>query len=403
MQKIHTSFQSESVRINFISHVRDGSIPVFKKLVPVTGSAFLELDISPPWAPSVVNVEEIYHRKETHTSVFKIHFQGGHRLIFKLYRLPTGTPTTQSQNNGSLNHEIEVSYLKLFTELLVHGVCPNFTLPVGHAIFADPVVKQLLPEHTWKKGNYMALLGECGDTTLNRLVRETQLSSYALVGILLQVILSLRVVHEILPSFRHNDLHLSNVLIQVLNAPELVNTLESEDLCVKYQVNDEKFYIDIVDCPYRALVWDMYFGSISEEDAKKYQVPEVVPRKKQLFAVKDKTDPNRCSQTHYFDLHKLFDSLEFVLNKKTTKTSASVALRHLINQVVPNHLKCMTRGLTHQDKTRMRLWEAKHITPNEILQHQIFDQFRVPSPSRTVIREYRYPRGTKKKITLRLK
>jgi hypothetical protein len=161
-------------------------------------------------------------------------------------------------------------------------------------------------------------------------------------------------------------------------------------LCVKYTVNKQKYYLNIEDCPYRILLWDMYYSSIDELDASKYSLSLVVPEKKQLFATKDKCQ-NRLCKNQYFDLHKFFDSLHYVLSIDK-KRHINPQLSNLIDLVVPDNLKCMSKGLTHKDKTDMRLWESLHITPIEVLQHEYFKCFSIPPTRRTVVREYIHPR-----------
>jgi len=389
MEDIHTSFKSRVHRLGVVADVRAGKIGIFNQIEAVPESPLLELKIKAPFLQGVT-LEPIYRRKETRTIVYKVHTQD-HVLILKLYALPTPIKLENAEDETILNHEIEIRYLKVFADLVQRAVCPHFTLPIGHTVMTEKQTQQLFPDFTpIKPGKYMMILSECGDTTLNKLIRGRSVTPYQIAALIFQVVLSLHVVHNIFPSFRHNDLHLSNVLVQTLDQNPLQESLNSKCLYVKYMVNDQKYYVNVSQCPYRALIWDMYYSSIDQEDAEKYGLKQVVPRKKQLF-VSNSSKSTRSCQNQYFDLHKFFDSLEYVLKKEKKKTQVTQELWDLIDIVVPSHLKCMSKGLTHKDKTEMRLWEAKHITPAEILQHSYFDIFKHPDPDRRVIREYKYP------------
>jgi hypothetical protein len=388
MDDIHEYFKSREARLRIISDVRCGKIPVFSEILPVSDSLLLELKIKAPFADGV-RPEEIYKRKDTQTIVFKIH-TGQHTLILKLYSLPAEA-TRKSDEDTILNHEIEIRYLKVFADLVQRAVCPHFALPVGHAILTETQMQGLFPKCKPKKpGNFMMILGECGDSTFNQLLRESPMTPYQVASIIFQVVLSLHIVHDIFPSFRHNDLHLSNVLIQNIDKKNLEQRLDSDKLYVKYTVHDKKYYVNISECPYRVLIWDMYYSSIDVPDAEKYNLKHLVPRKKQLF-VSPSTQSTRSCQNQYFDLHKFFDSLEYVLKKDKKATQATPILWELINAVVPEQFKCMSKNLTHQDKTDMRLWEAKHVTPAEILKHPYFDVFSKPDKNRRLVKEYRHP------------
>lgn len=386
MDTLHTAFKSENYRLSILKDLRTGTLPVFESIAMVPGSLLLEFNITPVFHPSV-KLEEIYRRDETHTIIYQLTLPAT-KLVMKVYRIPA----SQLKNRtAAANHQIEVRYLKLFTDLVQQLVCPHFTLPVGHTILTE-VEMQRLFDTKIEKGSYMVLLGEWADSTFNRVLREG-IPDEAVRGIVFQTVLTLHIIHDVFPSFRHNDLHLSNVLVQVLDIRKLSQLQDLNDkntLFVKYTVSGKKYYLNIEECPYRILLWDMFYSSIDGADADRHSLSLVVPGKKQLFATADKSE-NRICINQYFDLHKFFDSLHYVVGLHKERPP-SAELRQLIDLVVPDSLKCMSKGLTHQDKTDMRLWEAKHITPMEVLQNPYFDKFRRVPPNRTVVREYHHPR-----------
>lgn len=387
MDALHTAFKSENYRLGVMKELRNGTIPIFESIQMVPGSLLLEFKITPVFHP-LVKLEEIYRRDETQTIIYQLTLPA-HKLVMKVYQIPAG----QLKNKkAAANYQIEVRYLKLFTDLVQQLVCPHFTLPVGHTILNE-VEMQRLFDTKIEKGSYMILLGEWADSTFNRVLREG-ISEEATRGIIFQTVLTLHIIHEVFPSFRHNDLHLSNVLIQCLDIRQLSQLQALNDkntLVVKYTINGKKYYLDIEECPYRILLWDMYYSSIDGTDADRHSLSLVVPGKKQLFSTADKTE-NRICTNQYFDLHKFFDSLHYVVGLDT-KRPPSAELVELIDIVVPDSLKCMSKGKTHQDKTDMRLWEAKHITPMEVLQHSYFQKFLRPPLNRTIVREYQHPRS----------
>jgi hypothetical protein len=385
---LNSAFKSELYRLQLVKDLRSGNIPVFESLHMIPHSPLLEFKVQPQFAAGV-QVEEIYKRDETHTVIYQVTLANAVKLVMKVYQIPRKHLVVTDKT--AANHQIEIRYLKLFTDMVQRLECPHFTLPIGHAIVTETDVHSLLGT-TVKEGSYMILLGEWADSTFNRLLREG-ITDESIRGIIFQTVLTLHIIHDRFPSFRHNDLHLSNVLIQEFDKAALKTASDSQDkaLCVKYTVNQKKYYLNLLECPYRVLLWDMYFSSIDSVDADKYKLPLVVPSKTELFPSKDKNQ-NRVCLNQYFDLHKFFDSLHYVLSLNK-KRPVSVELQQLIDLVVPDHLKCMSKNLTHQDKTDMRLWECKHITPLEVLQQPYFHCFGVPSPQRVIIREYTYPRS----------
>jgi hypothetical protein len=386
MQNVHTFFKSSKVRLLAIDNVRNGNLSIFKQLTYVPNSVLCELKIDPEFDPSV-NIQSIYVRKDTQTIVYKIFTQTGQVFILKLYKIRQKQPPRLQ--NTVPNHVVEIRYLKLFADLVKKNVTPHFTLPIGHTILKPQDVSRLFPELKAKTGKYMTILGECGDSTFNKLIWSPLITEYQISAIIFQIIYTLEVVHQRFPSFRHNDLHMSNVLIQNLAVAKLKNYFpENTGIFIKYHINGKKFYINADQCPYRALIWDMYYSSINKQDADRYKLQQIVPFKTQLSTLKYSKKPTRSCINQYYDIHKFFDSLEYVLNKAKVKISSS--LKTLIDEVVPSRLKCMSKGVSKINKVKMQLWNKTHTTPRKLLQHAYFDKFQKPTFAFKIIQSYQF-------------
>ena len=393
MSEVHRAFQSEPLRLSTIRDLRSGKIPLFESLKMIKKSPFLEFTITPTFAPRITR-RELYHRQETLTTVYELGVTPRLRLVLKIYRIPDSQ--LERKSNTLPNHEIEIRYLKLFTDLIQDLVCPHFIIPVGHGKCTAGEITKLFGEPTrpTPPGTYMMILSEFADSTFFQLLQSEKLSEDAIRALLFQVITTLYIVQDIFPSFRHNDLHLSNVLVQSLDHEGLLRATDATRLVVQYNIHGQRFYLPVTQCPYRALLWDMYYSSIDAADARRYDLGQVIPSSTQLFASGDES-ANRSCVNQYFDLHRLFDSLEFALSQRSVayRSSLSPLLTALIETVVPEHLKCMTRGRGHKDKIQMRLWDFHHVTPAQLLQHEYFQNFSVPVPQQTIIREYSHPRS----------
>ena len=180
------------------------------------------------------------------------------------------------------------------------------------------------------------------------------------------------VIQDVFSSFRHNDLHLSNVLTQEFSAPpEGVDLYEWTDI--------DRVYIDLKRAPRRALLWDMHFSSVSKEDAAIFNLQDdyIVPA--------DWVHTRHC-KNNYYDMHKFFDSLEYVLSFKN-KTEF-ITERALIDTIVPTHLKCLSTNRTKDEKKQMRLWEQCIIQPIEILRLPYFKELYQIPKKYTLIKKY---------------
>ena len=319
----------------------------------------------------------LYYRESTHTWVWKLRDENGilDNCVLKIFLLASAKPArgrqkTDGVGNGK-NHEIEVRFLQMFSSMARSGLSPHVVLPIGHTTFSAEQVRLVLnSKQRVPDGEYMVLLSECADASLYSDMEADNLSPYNLKVLIFQVVYTLMVIQDTFSSFRHNDLHLSNVLTQALQSTGVDRyILGSDDLV----------YIDLQRAPRRALLWDMFFSSISYADAKKYSLQEdhVVPS----AWVESRHCPN-----NYYDLHKFFDSLEFTLSKKAKDDF--VEERALIDLVVPEHLKCLSKNRTRDERRHLKLWEQCIMRPADVLALPYFQELRTRPPGKRIIKQY---------------
>lgn len=354
----------DAQRVSLINKIRHGgtrgSGGVTEGLQIVPDSLLLEIKLTGQLKPSF----HILHSREvTRTIILEWEAEG---LVLKIFTPQGPNPGTKRTQrvlapDALGNDEIEVRLLKLLGDLVIQRICPHFTLAVGY----DPSVSgstirdwlgTRLPFPVQETEHFVAILAERGDTTLNKLLRSGSLAEDDLADILFQVVFTLALIQELIPSFRHNDLHLSNILLQQTASPRLD---------CRYHL--QKNIFTLRKARYRVLLWDFYWGSIGRQDADRLGLIAAVPRD----ARQRRGHPNR-----YFDLHHFFDALAWALEEVKTvhHRQYSPELHALVDEIVPAHLKCM---LTGQTSARLELWHHEYCTPREILlQHSYFAPYR---------------------------
>ena len=177
---------------------------------------------------------------------------------------------------------------------------------------------------------------------------------------------SLFVLQTNFPTFRHNDFHAANILIQNLDT-DLKHT-------VKYQLRQQGpiIYHDLMHCPYRILIWDMYFSSINPDDKPVYQEISSGP-------------PRKINR--YYDIHKLMDSIDYLFSHKL-KLKVPKDLHNFIKCVLPDDYKCKSRGLTHEEIKKLNLLNIEHVTVDEVLQNPYFHELYKQPPRSPIIQSY---------------
>jgi hypothetical protein len=374
--ELKESFRSASHRLGFIDKIRTGQFELFNNLKFDPKSDFLDFEFvgTLPELNEDIKVTRIYTRKETQTYVLKLtsKAQKFPPVILKVYQIEEKEEKKQ-KSIGLLRYEVEIRYLRLLSDLVIFHHCPHITLPIGRAVVNRETASSLIGGGAKvKPGKYHVILSESAETSLTDLISKRQLTSYQLRVILFQIVYTLAAIQKIFPSFRHNDLHLSNVLVQKLDTQQLPRG--TNNYCIYYlgKEQEKKFFHDVVRCPFRILLWDMYFSSIGD-------VETLAPPRSSRSNVANK----------YYDLHKLFDSLEYVIEGTRTKGLLNGKLKKLVDDVVPAAYKCMSKNLTREEKSELKLHTIHHITPEELLNHDFFTSLLKPRYPFTCIRKYK--------------
>lgn len=120
----------------------------------------------------------------------------------------------------------ERDFLKLFTLLKESGVTPHVPLFFGETLEGDDL---------------SFVMDDCGKSLLEVL---EEISDDDLLGILFQVIYTIYAIQKIYPNFKHNDLHLGNVLVRKMKY--------SDVRCYKvgrkmFKIENCKFFATIID------------------------------------------------------------------------------------------------------------------------------------------------------------
>jgi hypothetical protein len=362
----HEGFLSEKYRLDAIRRVRQREICFFEDL-SWTPSLLCELSVKLPVLPEV-KISELYRRELTKTVVYKLHLPAC-SLVAKIYPI---RQDLKQQSDEAFNYQIEIRFLKLFEELICKSVCPHYALAVGHCVMSAEQLGSLLPaDFKDATHKYMFLLAEHAECTLLEILRKTHLSEYCLGALVLQVVLCLYITQDILSSFRHNDLHLNNVLVQKLKA---------ENAWAKYRVHQMDYFIDHNQCPFRCLLWDFFYACSDTRS-----LPLVVPIKKEIAKDAPQTTHTRTKPNAYIDLHTFFDALHCVLHKKPI----SQGFRELLDFVVPERLIAV---LKQKSRDEMQIWNEHLRTPLQVLEHEFFNRYRrEPSPGFRLARTYVHP------------
>lgn len=376
-KEVHDRFKSEKSRFEIIKKFLDGDIQIFQSLKLIDPKT-QRLEITPVWADDTM-ISSIYERKETKTYIFQISTPQKVRIAAKLYAV-----SNEELKTGD-NEYVEVRYLKLLNELCFGKRCPHSTLLYGHTILSLADARCLFP-NILPASNYLLVLAEMADTNLNLEVQSGHLSEPALVGLLLQCFITLTVLHGVFPSFRHNDLHMANVLLQKLPS--------EERLYVKYTIYKKEYWIGLDVCPYRILLWDMNHSSIDNHAEEHPKLETLVPNKTKMHGAA------KSNQNQYYDLHKLLDSMEYVIRARKLANLYPNVLG-FVNDVVPTNLKCMTKNLTIEQRKDLVLWKTEPTTAKKVLEtHDLFYQFRTkPQDSYRILCNYVFPCKTSTKKT----
>lgn len=375
-----TWYRSVLYRARKIKRVQ--SIGVFEDFRLDPESSLLWFHAKPRLKPHL-KVTKIYSRTETWTWVWKVTDPSGTlpSVVVKLFLIKPSAAQEESEGK-SKNYQAEVRFLRLFSYMARNLVSPHVVLPVGHTVFAaEEVRKSLVPTENVPDGDYAIIVSEMAEASFFDLIVQGKVSRYGLKALVFQVVFTLAAIQTVFPSFRHNDLHLSNVLVQTVKCPDKTSDLRFD----RYQIRPtaKQAFINLNKCGYRALLWDMHFSSISEDDAARFDLQND-------FTVPEKWVRSRHSKNQYVDVHKFFDSLEYALQQGQNKKHKYTEVLEIIDSVVPENLKCRARNRTQDEKRKMKLWKHHVVKPMELLQHKYFDElYRLPSTIATANQQWR--------------
>lgn len=238
----------------------------FQHIEEAAQSFNIKVDLTSPYLnvlePLVLPTERLIYERGT-TAVYDLG-----DLILKVYTVT---------ERGQLRAKREIVCLRMWAYL---GKLPHFILPYARAL----------------QGTQHMLVVEKADGSLWDLQRK--LSPYQWCSLLFQTLYTLYVMCRLKPNFQHNDLHIGNLLIQRLDPTLKYHTT--------YVYKNHLFYHDVHKCPYRILLYDMHYASLS------------------------KPKP-------YCDIHQILDSL--ILVKKLPRT-----LQTFIVTYLPKELRCRIHG-----------------------------------------------------------
>jgi hypothetical protein len=370
---IEESFGSERKRLAFVKSVRQGL-----KGHNVTDHS-LRFDLHLPLENGMC-FRLLINKQSTQTLIFQSLDPRPSRIILKVFAIPS--ERTESRDELVVhNHDVEVAFLTLGELLVTADICPHFVLPIAWSINSRASLDSILPlEYNESKTDYMCLFAERADCSLHDLLKRKQLSEYALKNIIFQVILTLAILQDMFPSFRHNDLHCGNILIHVMVA---LNHF------VHYEFFKQDYYSHVGTAPFRCLLWDAFFASVLKRDCKSFTT--LVPSRTTISS-----DPlSKTVQNKYYDVHKFLDTLHGVLTCADTKTVYPDSVRRFVHEVIPEPL----RGLNHNEKAKIRLFENEVTSASAVLGMDFFDEFRKHPNTTVFLKRYTYPLQTGKKPT----
>ncbi len=367
-------------------------------------SQYLELQ-EPPKLNSTTEIFGVYKRLDTDTYVVRC-TNNGVSVIIKAF----GVSFRNRQEAGNTlltDPQIETRYLVLMTALMRAGITDAVTLPIAFFHLKNTAALLDCGFLTKKQKKcaisrpdipYAVLIAEAADQAVA--ISLLQISdpcdlSYRTKVAFLQTCHGMAAMHSVFPSFRHNDLHANNVLQQNLDVSLIRASLGSKlppdyPLLAEYRFCGRRWQVDINRAPFRCLLWDFAFASISARDAARLGLTKVVPKNTKIShsAVPlSRTIPNQ-----YCDIHKFADSLKWSFRKNGIWERCAAELAPLFDSFVPDYLSIELTGLDADIKTQREIAVAhdrlQFTSPTALLlTGHVFDEFRVDNlPPETLFR-----------------
>lgn len=161
------------------------------------------------------------------------------------------------------------------------------------------------------------------------------------INIIFRIILTLAIIFEKYPSFRHNDLSFKNVLIEN----------DDSDEFIKYQINDK--YFKIKNMGIKIYLWDFEFSNI----------PNVIENHE--ISDMEKEYGILYSKNQYYDIHYFFNSMYHCKN-----IEIPLSIKLFIKSIIPNKYF----GINSENNYRL-LENIEFTTPLKLLDNNLFKQF----------------------------
>lgn len=330
---MNLAFKSEPYRLLTVKSIREsGGAPFFEDLL-FDDDSLHTFEFVGHKAPTC-RTEHICWFDHTQTSVQRL-IAGTDTIVMKVYRLRDSSEIP--------HHDIEVLMLNVMSRLIRGKVSPHFVLPIGRQLVSNRRAN-ILTGRVLQEGQYNVILSEHADTSLSTLVQQDNLTKFELKCLLFQVVYTLAAIHRRMPSFRHNDLHASNVLVQMFDHDKIMKT--APDACVVYEYGPVKFYLPVRKCNKRALLWDFFYASCKDH-------PSLLPTRHEGGVYSER---NR-----YYDIHKLMDSLHYLM------PDAKGEIREFIDSVVPDAKKCMHLKLPVEERLKIGIESDEFLTSKRVL------------------------------------
>lgn len=400
MTKLAELIKSARWRLNERDDFAEGKKIFGTPFTFVRGSRCLEISNIPPIQKNTL-IEQIYKRIETDTYVNRL-ISNGSSVVVKCFGI--SRRNARASNDLLCNHEIELRYLLIMTALTRAGVTDAATLPLAMyttrsgkelcetgVLLAEQVasileVEQIRAREGKPPRRYAVLFAESADCSLtDYLFRAPQaFSDYWLQSAVFQISLALAAVHSVFPTFRHNDLHASNILVQRIDPVALRAELgplipPGYPLVMEYVLGERRWQIDLDRAPFRCLLWDFSFASITAKDARHAGLHSVVPRVTTFGSIVklSKSIPNQ-----YCDIHKLADTLRWVLQQGSVWQGLSTESQRLLDKIVPLELSWAEKSMPDNIKAARQVL-VSHASLQEtsptalLLWSDTFDKFRV--------------------------
>jgi len=302
-------------------------------------------------------------------------------------------------------HEVEVRYLELLSHMMRGGLLDCVTMVLGFCLvtreelvglgYVSGGETALFPEGKYGTGKYVVIFAESADCSLTALVHQKATAAalplatsadveslrYTVHAAVFQIMFAIATIHRVFPSFRHNDMHASNILIQYIDVEAIaahLKLLPDEPIVVEYAMDDLRWQVDLRRAPFRVLVWDLNYASINAADANMNGLTHVLPRCREYGAL---VPLSKVAPNQYCDIHKCLDTLTWVLSLEKYGGALEKLFqqtKRLLAYVVPQGRSCREDLCkTKLDRKAKQQWvhsEPLHTNPTEILMEQNFFQ-----------------------------